>query len=380
MTRWFLVVCCLLLAMTRIFAAERTLSVGPGKALERPSQAAAVARDGDIIEIAAGAYPGDVAVWRANGLTIRGIGGRAVLDAAGKAAQQKAIWVIAGHDTTVENIEFTGCKVPDKNGAGIRQEGANLTVRGCVFRDNEDGILAGANPASTIILEASEFAHNGFGDGYSHNIYIGHIRRFVMQYCYSHHAYIGHQVKSRAEENLLYCNRIGDEADGRSSYLIQLPNGGRTLILGNLLHQGPRAENSTALSFADEGATNPLQELYVVNNTFVNERGNGRFLRVSGAPATVRVVNNLIVGTDIVLIGNGVMDHNLLTGAAGFVDAAHYNYQLVKTSPAAHAGVDPGKAGATPLLPGFEYVHPLGKRPRSVEKLPTIGAYALQPE
>jgi len=36
--------------------------------------------------------------------------------------------------------------VPDKNGAGIRQEGAGLTVRNCFFHDNEDGILTGADP------------------------------------------------------------------------------------------------------------------------------------------------------------------------------------------------------------------------------------------
>ena len=68
------------------------LSVGPGKAFSVPSKAAKVARDGDIIEILAGTYRGDVAVWRANNLVIRGVGGRVVLDAAGKSAGGKAIW------------------------------------------------------------------------------------------------------------------------------------------------------------------------------------------------------------------------------------------------------------------------------------------------
>ena len=67
----------------------------------------------------------------------------AKLDAAGQASQGKAIWVIQGDDTTVESVVFTGAAVVDKNGAGIRQEGKNLTVRRCYFHDNEDGILAG---------------------------------------------------------------------------------------------------------------------------------------------------------------------------------------------------------------------------------------------
>jgi hypothetical protein len=62
-----------------------------------PSAAAAVAGDGDIIEIDAGEYVGDVAFWTANNLTIRGVGGMAHLRAAGNSAGGKAIWVIKGN-------------------------------------------------------------------------------------------------------------------------------------------------------------------------------------------------------------------------------------------------------------------------------------------
>ena len=86
-----------------------------------------------------------MATIRASKLTLRGIGqGRVKLPANGKHAGGKAIWVIAGNDVTVENIEFSGARVPDRNGAGIRPEGQNLTVRNCRFYDCEDGILGGA--------------------------------------------------------------------------------------------------------------------------------------------------------------------------------------------------------------------------------------------
>ena len=77
----------------------------------------------------AGLYAGDAAVWTQNRLTIRGRGGRAHLRADGARAEDKGIWVVKGSATTIENIEFSGAKVPDRNGAGIRLEGPGLTVR-----------------------------------------------------------------------------------------------------------------------------------------------------------------------------------------------------------------------------------------------------------
>src|SRR5689334_2318055 len=189
--------------------AGATLSVGPGKTFAKPCAAIAAAADGDTIEIdAAGNYDGDVCGIAKNRLTLRGIGGRAKIDAAQKNFGGKGTWVISGNDTTVENIEFSGATVPDQNGAGIRQEGNNLTVRGCYFHDNDDGILSGGSAQSQILIEYSEFANNGFGDGYSHNMYIGHEGKFTLRYSYSHDSKIGHLVKSRAAENYILYNRI----------------------------------------------------------------------------------------------------------------------------------------------------------------------------
>jgi hypothetical protein len=179
-------------------AQPAVLSVGAKRELKRPSAAAQIARDGDVIEIDAGIYDGDAVVWRQHRLTIRGVGGRAHLRADGAQAEDKAIWVVRGNDTTIEGIEFSGAKVPDGNGAGIRLEGAGLTVRDCYFHDNENGILTSANPASDIVVEHSEFAHNGFGDGYTHNLYIGNVRSFTLRFSYVHQALVGHNVKSRA--------------------------------------------------------------------------------------------------------------------------------------------------------------------------------------
>ena len=181
-------------------AAAATLQVGPGKRFAKPCAAILVSAPGDTIEIdAARRYDGDVCTWSTNNLTIRGVGnGRAIVNAAGKDSQGKGIWVISGKNTTVENIEFTGATASDGNGAGIRQEGTNLTVRNCYFHDNQEGILAGDDLSSTILVEFSEFARNGSGDGSTHNIYVNHVAKFIFRYNYSHESVVGHLLKSRA--------------------------------------------------------------------------------------------------------------------------------------------------------------------------------------
>ncbi len=92
-----------------------TIRVGPNRLYRKPSEVAQIAKDGDTIEIDAADYFGDVAVWPQNNLTLKCIGGRPHLRAAGQSAEDKAIWVIKGENTTVENMEFSGAKVGDKN-------------------------------------------------------------------------------------------------------------------------------------------------------------------------------------------------------------------------------------------------------------------------
>jgi hypothetical protein len=352
------------------------LRVGASRELKRPSAAAQVARDGDVIEIDAGVYEGDAVVWRQHGLTIRGIGGRAHLRANGAQAEGKAIWVIKGNDTTVEGVEFSGAKVPDHNGAGIRLEGAGLTVRDCYFHHNENGILTGANPSSDIVVEHSEFAHNGFGDGRSHNLYIGSIGSFTLRFSYVHHAIVGHNVKSRARNNHITYNRIMDEDSGRSSYALDFPNGGLAFVIGNAIQQGPATENSTIVSYGAEGLQHPINELYFVNNTVVNDRtAGGRFLFVREGTGGARILNNLFSGRGDILSGPGELRNNLTVGKAVFANPADFDYRLKKGAAAIDRGIDPGSAQGSELRPSAQYAHKLGKRPRSNSGKLDLGAF-----
>jgi hypothetical protein len=357
-----------------------TLTVGPGKMYAKPCAAVAAAADGDTIEIdAAGNYDGDVCSIPKSRLTLRGVGGRPKIDAAGQNYGGKGIWVISGNDTTVENIEFSGATVPDKNGAGIRQEGSNLTVRGCYFHDNEDGILSGGGPTTEIVIEYSEFANNGFGDGFSHNMYIGHEGRFTLRYSYSHASKVGHLVKSRAAENYILYNRLSGE-DGTASYELDLPNAGTSYVIGNVIEQGPATQNPGFVTYGVEGATaeNPGHALFVVNNTFVNDRTAGStFITVGGAITIPVVITNNIFfgGGTITNQANAVQQTNFAQGDPKLIDRAAYDYHLAPGSPCINAGSDPGMGAGFALTPSRHYVHPTSAVDRTIEGAIDIGAY-----
>ncbi len=381
--RYLPVASSLFLLLLASAASAATLQVGPGKTYASPCAAFAVAAAGDTVEIdAAGTYQGDVCVFKIDNLTIKGVGGRPKIDAAGQNAGGKAIWVIQGANTVIDNVELTGATVPDQNGAGIRQEGKNLTVKNTYFHNNEDGILAGDNDGSEILIEGCEFASNGFGDGYSHNLYINHVSKLVFQYNYSHDCKEGHLVKSRAAENYILYNRITEE-NGTGSYEIDLPNGGKSYVIGNLVQQGPSTHNPSILAYGEEGANpkNPSFELFVVNNTFVNEKGNGTFLNIGGdVNVPVIVTNNIFAGAGTVISqGNATMAGNFTDadGSPMLVNQASFDYHLQEGSPCKDKGVDPGTGGGMSLSPGMHYVHPEGHEGRMTVGTIDIGAYEI---
>jgi hypothetical protein len=275
-----------------------TLRVGPTRAIISLAEASRRARDGDTVEVDAGTYRGELAVsvWQRDRLTLRAVGGRVRLLADGAAAESKAIWVVRGGRVSVEGFDFEGTRVPSRNGAGIRFEAGQLTVRHCRFIGNEMGLLTSNDPHAELAVEFSEFAHNLRPDGHNHQLYAGNIGRLAVASSHFHHGTTGHLLKSRAAVNHIFDNRLTDEAGGRSSYELEFPNGGVAVVVGNLIQQGAQTENPTMISYGAEGYRWPANVLALMNNTLVDDLPeSGRFLRVWAGDVTVAEAGNRLV-------------------------------------------------------------------------------------
>ena len=364
-------------------ASAATLMVGPGQPYSAPCKAITAAHDGDTILIdAAGTYIGDRCYIRANNLTIQGINGRPHLlaPANGWALDGKGLWNVDGKNTTIDNIEISGVWQPS-NGAAIRFEGQNLTLRKCYFHDNNDGILTNETNIGNILIEYSEFDHNGDGSGQTHNIYINKADSFTMRYCYSHNAKVGHLVKSRAFVNYILYNRLSDE-EGTASYELDIPVGGTTYVVGNVIEQGPNSQNPGIITYGEEsvyswGTLNPNSSLYVVNNTIVNDKSNGTFVTVSAnvaAPALIQ--NNIFAGPGTLTNQkSAILQTNLIGVNPEFVNQAAYDYELQPSSPAIGNGSQTTSIGSFSLAPVSVYAQSACGADRASTGLIDIGAY-----
>jgi hypothetical protein len=285
--------------------AAKVLLVGPDRSLQMPSDAAAVAEDGDVVRFDAGEYV-DCAVWRARGLVLEAPDGAAhVRD---RACAGKAIWVIAGDDVTVDNITFSGARVPDQNGAGIRAEGRNLTVRNSRFYDNENGILGGAVQGSTVLIESSVFERNGKCAAHcAHGIYVNAIDRLDIVNSIFRQQRVGHHIKSRARALAVSGSTIEDGPDGTASYLVDVGSGGDVTISDNVLQKGPRSENwGTAIHLAGEARRGAVYR--IVGNRFRNDSGRETaFVRNRTGVAAI-LEGNQIEGPGVPLVGPGTVD------------------------------------------------------------------------
>lgn len=252
-----------------VSAAE--LRVGAGRALQTPGEAARQVSDGDTVLIDPGVYT-DCAVWRTSRLRIEAAGPGVVL--AGKTCAGKGIFIIQGNDITVRGITFADATVPDHNGAGIRAEGRNLTVERSRFLHNENGILAGGGPDSTLWVSDSEFIGNGACIGAcAHGLYVGGpLKLLVVERSIFREQHVAHHIKSRALATIVRGCTIEDGPRGTASYLIDIPSGGDALIEHNTMEKGPNSENPlVAITIGEEGVRNPTNLLVIRNNVFRND-------------------------------------------------------------------------------------------------------------
>jgi len=302
------------------------LTVGSNLQFATVSAAVAASHDGDTIYVQAGTYLNDSAIIKTD-ISIVGVGGMARFS--GTIGNGKGYFV-TNNDVTFDHVEFSGAKVGDHNGAGIRFQAGNLTITNSYFHDNENGLLAAANPDGTITIDHSEFNHNGRGDGLTHNIYVGMIDSFTITNSYSHDAVVGHEVKSRAAHTTVENNRIVD-GNGTASYSVDLPNSGEAVVRNNIIQQGPHSENSIMMTFGVGISSGKPQwadsSLLIEGNTIVNEHParSAKGLLNANPNVVAEITDNNIYGLapDRIAVGNNVQSGNDTLTTKPPIDTSH---------------------------------------------------------
>jgi hypothetical protein len=386
-------------APTGVFGAGKIWHVGPNEPDKTFSSIASKLHDGDVVEIDAGTYgcTEQSIVWNANNITVIGAGGRAVFDATGCIiSRDKGIFNPRGTNMIIDNIAFIGAQGPSRNDAGIRLDGGGYVyITHSYFENSQNGVLLTPGVPANIVIDHSDFSGNGNcanASGCGHNMYISNqtdADSFVLRFSYSHGANTGHEVKSRAQVNYILYNRLADEETGNASYGVDISNGGLTYIVGNVIQKSSNAKNGNSMAYAEEGATNPIQKLYISNNTIVNlyPNANSRWALLLGSGVTeAEMVNNLIVGlpssshvADGASAGVLQEQHDIITNSPGFYDQAARSYYLTAASPAVDAGIDPGSANGFSLTPRYEFQLPVSDVARPVSGALDAGAYEYTP-
>jgi hypothetical protein len=333
-----------------------TLTVGTDGQFATLAAAIAASHDGDTLQVQAGTYANDFAVINTR-ITIEGVGGMVDLVATQAPPNGKAI-LVTNTDVTIENVVFSGCGVPDGNGAGIRYQGGNLVLRNDLFQDNQNGLLAAPDPSGSITIDQCEFAHNGSGTGYTHNLYVNEVGTLTITDSYFHDAVVGHEIKSRADNTIIENNVIEDGPDGTASYSIDLPNGGNALVEGNYIEKGPHSQNPAMIHFGGEGLPYGNSSLTVTGNTMVNDLASGSASGVlnqtltqievsgntiSGLPAGRIAVGPAVQTGNIAPDGTSLPDSSTTIPVGGsnaiiFTDAAPHTVALTKSFQAVQGG------------------------------------------
>jgi hypothetical protein len=384
------------LAASTSVAAPRTYTVAVGESLAAALQQAA---DGDVVQLQAGHHHGQVAVITHKRLTLRGVGGVAVLHADGQNAEGKAALVVRNGDVLVQHIEFRGNRVPDGNGAGIRFERGRLRVSQCSFFDNQNGILTSNHPSAELVVENSSFGQAPVGAKLPHLIYVGNIAHFTLLGSHLSGGQEGHLVKSRARINHVRYNYLVDGDAGRAAYELEFPHGGVAHVVGNVIGQSAGTSNPGVVVFGAEGP-GPVQmpgqaprehALVIVNNTLINTGLRPAwFVRVHEArlqqSVPQQLVNNLLVGLGVADVGWGDLGQgNVLVPALllapGDLTPKMNGTASVQTQPKPYSlpadswlrglGVTPPEG----LQPLAEFVHPVGQRALAPRKRWSPGAF-----
>jgi MYXO-CTERM domain-containing protein len=274
----------------------------------------------------------------------------------------RGCWQVSGGtNITIESIVFKDCRTSTADSAGIRYyEGASITVRNCVFQDNDNGITGGTQ-SSTALVEYCEFDHNGNANAPSsaptHNLYI-YGGTFTLRYSWVHDPLQGQNFHIRAQTSTLEYNWFARAASYEGDLMTDddYSGGGSftqsMVFRGNVVFEGTTQSNNSQIiaMYNDTGASGLTLQTHVLYNTFIGSDSHADFVHVSnadGTPMVTAIEDNVIAGaaaavhvedsTHATVSGTNRMttgsDPTPLTGTVtgadpGFVDAGAEDFHL----------------------------------------------------
>jgi hypothetical protein len=296
-----------------------TLQVGPGRAFAAPSAAAQAAQDGDTITIDPGDYY-DCAIWNHNNLTIAGTGPEVRIT--DTTCEGKALFITRGDNITIRNLTFARARVPDRNGAGIRAEGRNLTVESSRFINNETGLLDGGQPGSTVRVLDCVFTANGVRDipMPSPALSVGAIATLRVERSRFEDSRGSVHILSAAGLTELIGNRIEDGESGVRDALVVLNNVEALVMEDNTLRRGASGARFNAAVRADGGDG----ELTLRRNTLVNASGRPAALLLDWSRGDASFAGNVLAPGDAERSTRGYWRHRAIGAARGLYGAAHH--------------------------------------------------------
>jgi len=216
------------------------------------------------------------------------------------AVNGKAALVLTGNNVLVESIECQNIYVNDLNGACIRFEGKNLTVRGVYAHDSQSGIMTSYNYDSFLHIEFSKFERLGgkaTKRGYAHAIYAN-----VGEFVFSDSQVLsvgkeGSGLKSRSRKTIIK-NSILASLDAKDSRLIDVSNKGELIIRNSILQQGNNSSNSQLIAYGLEGGKSQFKvnRIEITDNLFLLDRKKANVIIAQKRADLVEIYDNTIIG------------------------------------------------------------------------------------
>jgi len=218
----------------------------------------------------------------------------------GATVDGKAAFVLTGNNVLVESIECRNIYVEDLNGACIRFEGNNLTVRYMYAHDSQSGIMTSHNYDSFLHIEFSKFENLGgkaTGRGYAHAIYAN-----VGEFIFSDSQVLsvgkeGSGLKSRSRKTVVI-NSILASLDAKDSRLIDVANYGELIIKNSILQQGNNSSNSQLIAYGLEKRISKfaVNRIEITNNLFLLDREKANVIISQKQADSLDIYDNTIIG------------------------------------------------------------------------------------